>query len=130
MIRTVNSIWECCLCFQSQELSSDSAMDKMKKILSSPITRKKNVSSQPTTTTTSTMSPSSSSSLSPSKTGRYFGIPLEEILRREGTGVPHLVQRICYYIQHYGQSSILILSFSPQHTLLCLHTVKIISQNF
>ena len=74
--------------FQSQELGGDSAMDKMKKILGSPMTKKRSMA---------TSSPSAG------QIGKYFGIALEEITRREGSHIPHLVTRVCKYIKEYGK---------------------------
>lgn len=64
---------------QSQEVGGDVAMDRMKKILSSPITKKRALSSS-----------------------RYFGVPLEDVIKREGRLVPFLVEKICTYIQENG----------------------------
>ncbi len=54
-------------------------MDRMRKILNSPSSKKKNVG------------------------GKYYGVPLEEIVRREGNSVPNAVQRICNFIQNNGK---------------------------
>ncbi len=56
-------------------------MDRMKKILTSPITKKKSVVTS----------------------SRYFGVPLEELTRREETAIPQLVQKICVFIQTHGK---------------------------
>ena len=66
---------------QSPELSPDSPMDKMKKILSSPISRKKAVF-----------------------TGRYFGVHLEDLAKREGDTIPIIVRKVCNFIQSHGES--------------------------
>ena len=55
-------------------------MERMKKILTSPINKKKSV-----------------------VTSRYFGVPLEELSRREGSTIPQLVQKICIFIQNQGE---------------------------
>lgn len=54
-------------------------MDRMKKVLSSPITKKRNV-----------------------PFGQYFGIPLEELVNKEGTLIPHLVTQVCKHITKMG----------------------------
>ena len=68
--------------FQNQELGAMSTMDKVKKILSSPITRKKNVPNP----------------------NRYFGVPLEDVIKRENhtDQVPFIVKKICAYILNNG----------------------------
>ena len=66
--------------FQSAEGGGDCAMDRMKKILSSPITKKRTLA-----------------------TNRYFGVPLEELIKREGTTVPQIVQKVCAYIYQHGK---------------------------
>ena len=78
-------------------------MDKVKKILSSPMSKRKNQSQPP-----SPSSPSGhSNGLSPTQARalavRYFGVPLDDIVRREGTEVPRLVSKVCAYIMKHGR---------------------------
>jgi hypothetical protein len=83
--------------------STLSPMDKVKKILSSPITRRKNANTLPLTSTLSQPDPATKTL--PQGPG-YFGVPLEDILQREGTDVPHLVTKICTYLLKHGKISL------------------------
>ena len=83
-----------------------SVMDKMKKLLNSPITKCKNLTSTPHPN----LIPAH---LSPHVLGtqrNYFGVPLSQILQREGTKVPLLVTKFCHYLNTYGESLSSILS--------------------
>ena len=68
----------------STATTTTSTMDKMKKLLSSPITRKKVVPNA----------------------NRYFGIHLEELARKESEpdGIPVLIKKICNFIINNGKS--------------------------
>ena len=73
---------------QSRESSLESGMDKMKKILSSPMSRKKVTNGAPC---------------------RVFGVPLDELLPKgtdTGPPVPNIVSKICTFIKNHCEYSI------------------------
>ena len=61
------------------------AMDKVKKILNSPGSRRKALQVQP------------------AHSSQYFGVSLEDLAQREGRDISKLVTKICCYIYQHGQ---------------------------
>ena len=67
-----------------------SSLERMKKILGSPLGSRKKATTQQ----------------------QYFGVPLEALLRREDTRIPHLVSKICEYVLRNGVCFL--------HTFVCV----------
>ena len=80
-------------------------MERMKKILTSPINKKKSV-----------------------VTLRYFGVPLEELARREGSTIPQLVQKICIF-QYRIRVSTFVIRSVVRADLASIHTCDLLDVN-
>ncbi|KAI0239940.1 Protein FAM13A [Lamellibrachia satsuma] len=65
---------------QKHDVGVSSSLERMKKILGSPLGSRKKATTQQ----------------------QYFGVPLEALLRREDTRIPHLVSKICEYVLRNG----------------------------